>query len=196
MLRLSCATRKSKFTHSREVPAGGSSGSCDSLGIRNDDLDLINRGFVWAFAHIRGGGELGAYWYQDGKLMKKRNTFVDFIAAAEHLIKVCDLNSKMTMLSFICKAGSKYQQSNAVKVERGVQRDNCPLAQGTQQPHNTTQRASHQHGSAQALALPIICSPAHPTSLLHNSCVVVAASRASPRPRPASWVPLCEVEVP
>ncbi len=46
------------------------------------------RGFVWAFAHVRGGGELGAYWYQAGKLLNKRNTFIDFIACAEHLIKV------------------------------------------------------------------------------------------------------------
>lgn len=50
-------------------------------------LSILDRGFIWAFAHIRGGGELGAYWYQAGKLLQKRNTFIDFIAAAEHLIK-------------------------------------------------------------------------------------------------------------
>lgn len=53
---------------------------------QNSFLDC--RGFVWAFAHVRGGGELGAYWYQAGKLLNKRNTFIDFIACAEHLIKV------------------------------------------------------------------------------------------------------------
>ena len=49
-------------------------------------LCLLDRGFVYAIAHIRGGGELGRHWYEDGKLMNKRNTFTDFIASAEHLI--------------------------------------------------------------------------------------------------------------
>ena len=43
---------------------------------------------MWAFAHVRGGGELGAYWYQAGKLLHKRNTITDFIACAQHLINV------------------------------------------------------------------------------------------------------------
>ena len=49
-------------------------------------LSLVDRGFVLAVAHIRGGTDLGFGWYLDGKLKKKRNTFLDFIAAAEHLI--------------------------------------------------------------------------------------------------------------
>jgi oligopeptidase B len=49
-------------------------------------LSLLDRGFVFAIAHIRGGGELGRRWYEDGKLLHKRNTFTDFIAAAEHLV--------------------------------------------------------------------------------------------------------------
>lgn len=49
-------------------------------------LSLLDRGFVFAIAHIRGGGELGKAWYEDGKLLKKKNTFSDFIACAEHLI--------------------------------------------------------------------------------------------------------------
>jgi oligopeptidase B len=49
-------------------------------------LSLLDRGFVFAIAHIRGGGELGRRWYDDGKLMHKRNTFTDFIASAEHLV--------------------------------------------------------------------------------------------------------------
>jgi oligopeptidase B len=48
-------------------------------------LSLVDRGFVYAIAHIRGGTEKGWHWYQDGKLQKKPNTFADFIAAAEHL---------------------------------------------------------------------------------------------------------------
>jgi len=47
---------------------------------------LVDRGFVYAIAHIRGGTEGGYGWYLDGKLKKKRNTFLDFVAAAEHLI--------------------------------------------------------------------------------------------------------------
>ena len=49
-------------------------------------LSLLDRGFIFAIAHIRGGTNLGRDWYDDGKLLNKRNTFTDFIAAAEHLI--------------------------------------------------------------------------------------------------------------
>lgn len=49
-------------------------------------LSLINRGFVFAIAHIRGGQEMGRQWYDDGKMFKKKNTFTDFIDCAEHLI--------------------------------------------------------------------------------------------------------------
>ncbi len=51
-------------------------------------LSLIDRGFVYVIAHIRGGEEMGRYWYDDGKLLKKRNTFTDFIACAEHVINL------------------------------------------------------------------------------------------------------------
>ena len=49
-------------------------------------VSLLDRGFVVAIAHIRGGEELGRPWYRHGKLLEKRNTFSDFIASAEHLI--------------------------------------------------------------------------------------------------------------
>ncbi len=50
-------------------------------------LSLLDRGFIFAIAHIRGGEEMGRSWYDDGKLLKKINTFTDFIACAEHLIE-------------------------------------------------------------------------------------------------------------
>ncbi|MHC4518362.1 MAG: S9 family peptidase [Planctomycetota bacterium] len=49
-------------------------------------ISLLDRGFVYAIAHIRGGEEMGRSWYEDGKLLKKKNTFTDFIACADHLI--------------------------------------------------------------------------------------------------------------
>jgi oligopeptidase B len=49
-------------------------------------LSLLDRGAVWALVHPRGGGEFGRQWYLDGKLLAKRNTFTDTIAAAEHLV--------------------------------------------------------------------------------------------------------------
>ncbi|QJP10386.1 S9 family peptidase [Pseudomonas multiresinivorans] len=49
-------------------------------------LSLLERGFVFAIAHVRGGGELGEAWYRAGKLAHKQNTFSDFIACAEHLL--------------------------------------------------------------------------------------------------------------
>jgi len=51
-------------------------------------LSLLDRGFVWAIAHIRGGEEMGRQWYEDGKMLHKKNTFLDFIACAEHLINL------------------------------------------------------------------------------------------------------------
>jgi oligopeptidase B len=50
-------------------------------------LSLLDRGIVFAVAHIRGGGELGRRWYEDGKLLAKKNTFTDFVACARHMVK-------------------------------------------------------------------------------------------------------------
>ncbi|HWO18010.1 MAG TPA: S9 family peptidase [Kofleriaceae bacterium] len=49
-------------------------------------VSLLDRGWVFAVAHVRGGQEMGRAWYEDGKLMKKMNTFTDFIAVTEHLV--------------------------------------------------------------------------------------------------------------
>jgi oligopeptidase B len=50
-------------------------------------LSLLDRGFVFAIAHVRGGGEMGRRWYDDGKMLHKANTFTDFVACAQHLVK-------------------------------------------------------------------------------------------------------------
>ncbi|MDO4631237.1 MAG: S9 family peptidase [Corynebacterium sp.] len=50
-------------------------------------LSLLDRGMIFAFAHVRGGGEMGRGWYDTGKMLHKRNTFTDFIAVADHLIE-------------------------------------------------------------------------------------------------------------
>lgn len=67
--------------------AYGSYGSSMDASFSSNRLSLLNRGFVYAIAHIRGGQEMGRQWYEDGKLMKKKNTFTDFIDCAEYLIK-------------------------------------------------------------------------------------------------------------
>ena len=64
----------------------GSYGYALPAGFSVARLSLVDRGFVYAIAHIRGGEEMGRGWYEDGKLMRKRNTFTDFVAAAEHLV--------------------------------------------------------------------------------------------------------------
>ncbi len=65
----------------------GSYGSSSDPAFRSDRLSLLDRGFVYALAHIRGGSEMGRYWYEDGKLFNKKNTFYDFIDCAEYLIE-------------------------------------------------------------------------------------------------------------
>lgn len=55
-------------------------------GFSSSRLSLLDRGFAYAIAHIRGGTDLGYTWYEAGKLLKKKNSFRDFIASAEHLI--------------------------------------------------------------------------------------------------------------
>ena len=64
----------------------GSYGATMDAGFSSNNLSLLNRGFVYALAHIRGGQEMGRYWYDDGKLMKKMNTFTDFIDCGNFLI--------------------------------------------------------------------------------------------------------------
>jgi oligopeptidase B len=49
-------------------------------------LSLLDRGFVYAIAHVRGGGEMGRSWYDHGKMLEKKNTFTDFVACAAHLV--------------------------------------------------------------------------------------------------------------
>ena len=49
-------------------------------------LSLLDRGMVFAIAHVRGGGEMGRLWYEDGRLLQKKNTFTDFVSAARHLV--------------------------------------------------------------------------------------------------------------
>ncbi|MGI9040940.1 MAG: S9 family peptidase [Gemmatimonadales bacterium] len=56
-------------------------------GFSSNALSLLDRGFVVAIAHVRGGEEMGRAWYEGGKLLQKRNSFTDFIAAAQHLIE-------------------------------------------------------------------------------------------------------------
>jgi len=65
----------------------GSYGASMDPGFNSARLSLLDRGFVFAIAHIRGGEEMGRQWYEDGKLLKKINTFKDFIDCGEFLIK-------------------------------------------------------------------------------------------------------------
>ncbi|GLT87154.1 hypothetical protein SLE2022_052530 [Rubroshorea leprosula] len=65
----------------------GSYEICIDPSFKLSRLSLLDRGFIFAIAHVRGGGEMGRQWYENGKLLKKTNTFTDFIASAEFLIE-------------------------------------------------------------------------------------------------------------
>lgn len=67
--------------------AYGSYGASMDPYFSSTRLSLLDRGFVYALAHIRGGQEMGRQWYEDGKLLKKKNTFTDFINCGEYLIE-------------------------------------------------------------------------------------------------------------
>lgn len=64
----------------------GSYGASMEASFSSVRLSLLDRGFAYAIAHIRGGQEMGRYWYEDGKMKKKINTFTDFIDCAEYLL--------------------------------------------------------------------------------------------------------------
>jgi oligopeptidase B len=83
------------LVYRRDTPRGtaplllygyGSYGISMPVNFNSNRLSLLNRGVIFAVAHIRGGGELGKPWHDAGRMKKKRNTFTDFIAAAEHLV--------------------------------------------------------------------------------------------------------------
>jgi oligopeptidase B len=66
--------------------AYGSYGSSMDAYFSSSRLSLLDRGFAFAIAHIRGGQEMGRSWYEDGKLLNKKNTFYDFIDCGQHLV--------------------------------------------------------------------------------------------------------------
>ncbi len=65
----------------------GSYGYSLDAAFSSSRLSLLDRGFIYAIAHIRGGEEMGRQWYEDGRMMKKKNTFTDFITCGEYLIR-------------------------------------------------------------------------------------------------------------
>ena len=67
--------------------AYGSYGSSQDASFSSSRLALLDRGFIWALANIRGGGELGEGWREAGRMMNKMNTFTDFIDVADYLVK-------------------------------------------------------------------------------------------------------------
>ncbi len=77
----------------------GSYGSSMDAYFNASRISLIDRGFVFAVAHVRGGEELGREWYETGKLLKKKNTFTDFVDCAEYLIADEYTNSDMIFAS-------------------------------------------------------------------------------------------------
>jgi oligopeptidase B len=78
---------KQDGTHPLLLYAYGSYGATTEAGFNSSVLSLVDRGFAYAIAHIRGGQEMGRQWYDDGKMMKKKNTFFDYIDVAEYVEK-------------------------------------------------------------------------------------------------------------
>ena len=75
--------------------AYGSYGAGMPTAFSANRISLLDRGFVFAIAHIRGGNEMGEHWHEQGKMRQKMNTFTDFISCSEHLIKQKYTNSSL-----------------------------------------------------------------------------------------------------
>jgi oligopeptidase B len=73
-------------SHPMLLTGYGAYGYTYPVNFSSNILSLLDRGFSFAIAHIRGGGDLGKVWHDQGRMMNKKNTFTDFIAAAEHLV--------------------------------------------------------------------------------------------------------------
>lgn len=90
MVPISLVYKDSLFLHDGTNPlllyGYGSYGEPSDPYFSISRLSLLDRGFVYAIAHVRGGGELGKDWYEQGKLLKKKNTFTDFIVCSKYLI--------------------------------------------------------------------------------------------------------------
>ncbi|MFT4937080.1 MAG: oligopeptidase B [Paraglaciecola sp.] len=86
---VSLVYRKALFNHHNPllIYAYGSYGHSMDIGFSSANLSLLDRGFVYAVAHIRGGEDLGRSWYEQGKLLNKKNTFNDFIDVSKALVE-------------------------------------------------------------------------------------------------------------
>jgi len=85
--------------------AYGAYGASSEPYFSSNRVSLLDRGFVFAIAHVRGGGEMGRFWYEDGKLLHKKNTFTDFIAVAEHLIAEKYTSTEKLIISGVSAGG-------------------------------------------------------------------------------------------
>ena len=85
-----CVVYRKGFVKNGKAPlllyAYGSYGNSMDASFNSNRISLLDRGFAYAIAHIRGGEEMGRQWYEDGKMMKKKNTFYDFIDAGKFLV--------------------------------------------------------------------------------------------------------------
>jgi oligopeptidase B len=90
MVPISIVYKKDAFKKDGTKPmllyAYGSYGATMEPDFSSSEISLLDRGFVYAIAHVRGGQEMGRYWYEDGKLLKKKNTFTDFADCAQYLV--------------------------------------------------------------------------------------------------------------
>ena len=91
MVPISLVYKKDLFTKDGKNPlllyACGSYGDCIDPYFSSSRLSLLDRGFIFAIAHVRGGGEYGKQWHEQGRMLNKKNTFTDFIACEEFLIR-------------------------------------------------------------------------------------------------------------
>ncbi|KAG0367334.1 hypothetical protein BGZ54_004056 [Gamsiella multidivaricata] len=85
--------------------AYGAYGVPTDIDFRMEHFPLLERGWIIALAHVRGGSELGSMWYQQGKLWNKRNTFTDFINVAEHLVEAGYTNPRRLTASGVSAGG-------------------------------------------------------------------------------------------